>query len=104
MHNVDLRLIVGSLNLHQDFDINFSPIRERCMQRWVRIASMYITAESVPAVELIQVNGHYLVLDGHHRISVARALGMKFIDAHVRKINVQVHRCGESRLSGAYAS
>ena len=34
-------------------------------------------------VELIQVDDSYFVKDGHHRISVARALGQSAIDAEV---------------------
>jgi len=37
----------------------------------------------MPAVELIKVGEVYAVRDGHHRISVARALGEDFIDARV---------------------
>lgn len=37
----------------------------------------------MPAVELIKVGDVYVVRDGHHRISVARALGEGFVDAHV---------------------
>jgi ParB-like chromosome segregation protein Spo0J len=37
----------------------------------------------LPAVELAQVREAYYVLDGHHRISVARAFGQESIDAAV---------------------
>jgi hypothetical protein len=36
-----------------------------------------------PAVDLIKVGDAYAVRDGHHRISVAKALGEDFIDAQV---------------------
>ena len=37
----------------------------------------------LPPVALIQVGDHYFVRDGHHRISVARALGQLAIEATV---------------------
>ena len=37
----------------------------------------------MPPVALIQVGDCYFVRDGHHRISVAKALGQKAIDATV---------------------
>ena len=40
-------------------------------------------AERLPSVELIQVGEVYYVSDGHHRVSVARALKYDFIDAVV---------------------
>ena len=34
-------------------------------------------------MQLVQVGDRYFVRDGHHRISVAQALGEAFIDAEV---------------------
>jgi ParB-like chromosome segregation protein Spo0J len=38
---------------------------------------------TLPPVELIQVGDTYFVVDGHHRISAARALKVDHIDATV---------------------
>jgi hypothetical protein len=37
----------------------------------------------LPPVELIQVGDVYFVQDGHHRISVAQALGQRDVEARV---------------------
>ena len=37
----------------------------------------------LPPVDLIKVGENYFVRDGHHRISVAHALGQEFIEAEV---------------------
>jgi hypothetical protein len=37
----------------------------------------------LPAVELLQVGNAYFVRDGNHRISVARTLGIRCLDAQV---------------------
>jgi ParB-like chromosome segregation protein Spo0J len=39
-------------------------------------------AQPVP-VELIQVGGTDYIVDGHHRVSVARALGYDYINAEI---------------------
>jgi hypothetical protein len=39
--------------------------------------------KALPPVELIQVGDLYFVRDGHHRISVARAVGQRYIEAEV---------------------
>ena len=39
--------------------------------------------KSLPPVELVQVGAAYYCLDGHHRISVARAFGQPEIEAAV---------------------
>ena len=75
LRTVPLQLVVGSENRCKDFDNQFAPFSERNHQRWLRISDMFIKGESIPAVELIQVGQSYFVRDGHHRISVARALG-----------------------------
>ncbi|NMC53097.1 MAG: ParB N-terminal domain-containing protein, partial [Chloroflexi bacterium] len=52
-------------------------------ERWTRIGMLMMMGEPLPAVELIQVGDEYYVRDGHHRISAARALGYRHIDAVV---------------------
>jgi hypothetical protein len=83
IRTIPLKLVVGSENRCKDFDNQFSPLSERNHQRWLRISDMFIKGETIPAVELIQIGQFYFVRDGHHRISVARALGKQFIDAKV---------------------
>lgn len=96
LHAVPLHLVVGSENRCKDFDKQFTPFSERNHQRWLRISDMFIKGESIPAVELIQVGQSYFVRDGHHRISVAKALGKKFIDAKVTVFHLSeksIHPC-----------
>ena len=81
--------IVGSVSRCEDFDAHFAPIKERSSQRWARIARLFFLGEAIEAVELIQVADRYFVLDGHHRISVAKALDKKFIDSHVTVLQFQ---------------
>ena len=52
-------------------------------QRWIAIATMMELGEGLPLISLVQVGDTYFVRDGHHRISVARALGYAYIDANV---------------------
>ena len=47
------------------------------------VAVARFCGDTLPLVELIQLGDHYYVRDGHHRISVARALGEEYIDAKV---------------------
>jgi hypothetical protein len=66
-----------------DFDRNFHPLETHTKSRWLSIAVARLNGQAMPAVELIKVGDAYAVRDGHHRISVARALGEDYIDAHV---------------------
>ena len=66
-----------------DFDRNFHPLETHTKSRWLSIAVARLNGQAMPAVELIKVGDAYAVRDGHHRISVAKALGEDYVDAHV---------------------
>ena len=53
------------------------------MSRWLRVATVRGRDKVLPPVVLVQVGHVYFVRDGHHRISVARALGQLDIEAEV---------------------
>jgi hypothetical protein len=80
---VPLREIRGSEGRCGDFDAGFCPLKNHTEDRWVGIATARWMGRAMPPVELIRVGDVYFVRDGHHRISVARALGQKAIDARV---------------------
>jgi hypothetical protein len=53
----------------------------------------------LPPVSLIQVGDRFYVRDGHHRVSVARALGQQYIEADITVWELAV----ESRPAGVPA-
>jgi hypothetical protein len=81
--NVAISQIRGSEGRCNDFDGGFNPIQDHCMSRWLRIAAAREQGKILPPVVLVQVGDVYFVRDGHHRISVARALGQLDIEAEV---------------------
>lgn len=80
---VALDQIRGSVDKAGDFDIDFYPAQERTENRWLQVATAFLRGVSLPPVELIQLGDTYFVVDGHHRISVARTLRHTHIDAVV---------------------
>lgn len=82
---VAIRAIRGSEGRCEDFDQQFNPRRSQDLSRWLSVAQARMNGVSLPPVELIQVGDIYYVRDGHHRVSVAKALGEEFIDAVVTK-------------------
>ena len=62
------------------FDASFRPAR-RVRTRWQRLWVAEHRGERIPPVSLVQVGDTYVVRDGHHRVSVARARGAATIDA-----------------------
>ncbi len=80
---ISIDQIRGSEGRVQDFDAAFHPLSEQTRDRWVSVAAARLQGIALPAVELIQIGDRYFVRDGHHRISVAQALGETAIDAAV---------------------
>jgi hypothetical protein len=83
IRNVAISQVRGSEGRCNDFDIDFNPIQDHCMSRWLRVAAARDQGKVLPPVVLVQVGDVYFVRDGHHRISVARALGQLDIEAEV---------------------
>jgi hypothetical protein len=80
---VPIEAIIGSEGRCSDFDRQFHPTQRHTVERWVRIATARMCDRTLPPVDLIKLGDEYYVRDGHHRISVARALGEHFVDARV---------------------
>jgi hypothetical protein len=83
LQTVPIKMIQGSEGRSEDFDRSFNPIKTHNMHRWMGVATQRLKGSALPAVDLVQIGELFFVMDGHHRISVARALGEKFIDANV---------------------
>jgi hypothetical protein len=83
IRTVSINQIRGSEDRCADFDSNFNPLQEHNRDRWLNIAQARERGKALPPVALIQVGDLYFVRDGHHRISVAQALGQQVIEATV---------------------
>ena len=81
VQSVEISKIRGSEGRSKDFDISFRPLLKNHAQRWQSVAAARLENKPLPPVELVQVGNTYFVRDGHHRISVSKALGEEFIDA-----------------------
>ena len=66
-----------------DFDSAFRPISDHSKQRWVAVASLFRQGRYIPPVDLIRYGESYYVIDGHHRVSAAKALGWSRLQAQV---------------------
>lgn len=80
---VPIDQICGTEGRQSDFDIEFNPLRKGSRDRWVGVFNAWMRGIALGPIQLVKVGEIYYVRDGHHRISVARALGMRFIEAEV---------------------
>jgi hypothetical protein len=87
---VALDQIVGTVDRGRDFDRRFRPTSSRVRGRWERIAEAMRRGESMPPVDLLRIGEIHFVRDGHHRVSVARALRRADVDAYVTEVVTRV--------------
>lgn len=90
LQSVPLDKIVGSVNRYRDFDRLFLPTQSHTEDRWRRINRAWYEEINLPPVMLYKVGEVYFVVDGNHRVSVARDRGQQFIDAEVREVESRV--------------
>lgn len=83
LRSVPIAQIRGSEGRRDLFDDAFYPLDSRSRQRWLGIATAWLHGIALPPVELIRLGESYVVRDGHHRISVLRALGIREVEAAV---------------------
>ncbi len=82
--------IAGSLNRYHEFDRVFLPASDKLAARWQNINRAFYQEVSLPPVVLYKVGQVYFVVDGHHRVSVARDQGQVYIEAEVRECYTRV--------------
>jgi hypothetical protein len=82
--------VVGSVDRTRDFDRRFRPTSGRSRERWEQVAAAVRRGQSMPPISVYRVGDLHFVRDGHHRVSVARALGQRLIDADVTEVRTRL--------------
>jgi hypothetical protein len=99
LQSVEIDSILGTVDRTSGFDRQFRPTSSRARVRWERIANAIRRGEPMPPISLYRVGDVHFVRDGHHRVSVARALGRTEIDAYVTEVLTRVGANRSLRLS-----
>ena len=91
IQHIPLDAIVGSVGRYTDFTRTFLPRRKDDRDRWagVRVAFLEDGA-GLPAIDVYKVGEVYFVIDGNHRVSIARQEGAKTIEAHVIEVKTSI--------------
>ena len=84
---VEVEEILGSVGRWRDFDRSFLPARVSVGHKWKRIDRAFHRAQDLPPVELYKIGDAYFVVDGHHRVSVARYHGVPTVEATVAEFH-----------------
>ena len=95
---IPLDSIVGTVDRSREFDRAFRPTSQRVRERWERINLAQRRGKAMPPIDVYRIGDMHFVKDGHHRVSVARALGHRDINAYVTEVLTQVGANHEIRL------
>jgi hypothetical protein len=89
---VPIDQIAGTAEPTTCFDRRFRPTSEAPQSRFEWLAAAVLSGRGMEPVELYHCAGRYYVLDGRHRIAVARALGERSICANVTEVRLNKPR------------
>jgi len=90
LKNIPLDAIVGSVGRYSDFTRSFFPRQEKDESRWSRVRMQVVGSEGLPPIEAYQLGDVYFVIDGNHRVSVARSLDATHIEGYVTQVHASV--------------
>lgn len=92
LESVPLSKIIGSVGRTSDFDRNFLPLSDADEHRWANVKTHMISpaSQGLPPVDLYKIGDAYFVLDGNHRVSVAKQAGFEEIEAYVTEVKTKV--------------
>lgn len=99
IRDISLDAITGSVSRTRDYTASFLPLKEHLVERWSGILMAMEQMESLPPIEVYKLDEQYYIIDGHHRVSVAKWLGFKEITAHVIEIQTQNRGRIEPRMA-----
>lgn len=90
VREIPLDAIVGSVGRYQDFTRAFWPKNDSDEERWVRVKTAVHDMVGMPPIDVYKVGDVYFVIDGNHRVSIARQLGGDSITARVTEVQLRV--------------
>jgi hypothetical protein len=90
LQDIPLDKIVGSVGRYRDFTRTFLPRKDADKERWAQVKALVEGMMGLSPIEVFQVGDVYFVKDGNHRVSVARGIGARTIQAHVTECKSRV--------------
>ncbi|MCL4266883.1 MAG: universal stress protein [Anaerolineae bacterium] len=98
LQEIPLDKIVGSVGRYKDFTRTFLPRQDSIEHRWAKVKTAVHDLTGVPPIEVYQLGDAYFVIDGNHRVSVARDMGLSTISAYVTEVKTRVPLAADDDL------
>lgn len=77
--------IVGTVSRVTDFDRDFLPKRSKIQSRWQNVEQRFPEGD-FPPILVYAIDDRYFIVDGHHRVAIAKQRGIEFIDAEITEL------------------
>ncbi|MCK9582797.1 MAG: DUF4032 domain-containing protein [Endomicrobiales bacterium] len=92
--------IVGSLGRYADFNEGFLFHKEKISTKYEYVKKVMLEGKILPPIKVYQILDNYFVIDGHHRVTVAKnELKAIDIDAEVIKIEFDLELSVDKKYS-----
>ncbi len=90
LQDIPVGKIIGSVGRYKDFTRSFLPKSDSGSQRWATVKAATSDLVGLPPIEVYQLGDAYFVIDGNHRVSIARQLETPTISAYVTEVKTRV--------------
>ena len=90
LRQIPVSAIVGSVGRDQDFTRTVLPRNQSDEDRWVSVGAAAPVIGDLPPIECYKIGDNYFVLDGNHRVSIAKQQGVDYIDAYITEVRTRV--------------
>lgn len=89
LKTIEVAKIVGTVDRSSDFYKGFLPRSPETKTRWERLEHAFPTG-AFPPISAYKVKDVYFVIDGNHRVALAKQRGAEFIDAEITEIHTDL--------------
>ena len=90
LQDIPVDKIVGSVGRYKDFTRDFLPKSDSDRERWARVKTAVEDLTGVPPIEAYKLGDAYFVIDGNHRVSIARQIEAPTISGYVKEVDSRV--------------
>jgi nucleotide-binding universal stress UspA family protein len=91
VQHIPVDAIVGSVGRYTDFTRTFLPRSNEDRERWARVKAAFLEeGAGLPPIEVYKVGEVYFVIDGNHRVSIARQERLTTIEARVIEVRTDI--------------
>jgi hypothetical protein len=90
IHPIPVDQIIGSEGRYNDFSNTFLPKKAMLKNRWSRVSKAHDLLIDLPPISVYKLGNAYFVRDGNHRVSVAKATGIAYIDAEILELDSHI--------------